>query len=249
MRPEERGRTQPMKQMPRLCHDPWPTYNRGVAQSGSAPALGAGSRRFKSCRPESCVCNKRVCERHPPSRFGREPCFLSVKLPGGGGILREPRRSTSLTWEARRCRGLLLPCHLPERLDDIMQPAIDLDEAKDDKKIEYHVDGAHDWLSIRSGPEPEPVSLGHRVWPSTAKGDTRVRDRRQRRRWSECRGGCGRLREIVLGAKGLPGLSMMKVRLGIRVPGTILPGKARRRRERHQSVGGWLRDLAGACPR
>lgn len=26
--------------------------NRGVAQFGSAPALGAGGRRFKSCRPD-----------------------------------------------------------------------------------------------------------------------------------------------------------------------------------------------------
>ena len=34
-----------------------------------------------------------------------------------------------------------------------------------------------------------------------------------------------------------------------RVLGTILLGKARRPIELHQSVGGWLRDLAGACPR
>ena len=28
------------------------THHRGVAQPGSAPALGAGSRRFKSSRPD-----------------------------------------------------------------------------------------------------------------------------------------------------------------------------------------------------
>ena len=27
---------------------------RGVAQSGSAPALGAGGRKFESCRPDQC---------------------------------------------------------------------------------------------------------------------------------------------------------------------------------------------------
>ena len=29
-----------------------PSCRRGVAQLGSAPALGAGGRRFKSCRPD-----------------------------------------------------------------------------------------------------------------------------------------------------------------------------------------------------
>ena len=32
--------------------------NRGVAQPGSAPALGAGSRRFKSSRPDQTKCFK-----------------------------------------------------------------------------------------------------------------------------------------------------------------------------------------------
>ena len=35
----------------RVLHPP-PCFNRGVAQPGSAPALGAGSRGFKSLRPD-----------------------------------------------------------------------------------------------------------------------------------------------------------------------------------------------------
>ncbi len=35
-------------------------HHRGVAQPGSAPALGAGSRGFKSLRPDqSCIMNTR----------------------------------------------------------------------------------------------------------------------------------------------------------------------------------------------
>jgi hypothetical protein len=36
---------------PRVCRITWFIY-RGVAQPGSAPALGAGGRKFKSSRPD-----------------------------------------------------------------------------------------------------------------------------------------------------------------------------------------------------
>ena len=35
-----------------VCDEEIREENRGVAQSGSAPALGAGCRRFKSSRPD-----------------------------------------------------------------------------------------------------------------------------------------------------------------------------------------------------
>ena len=35
-------------------------FRRGVAQPGSAPALGAGSRRFKSSRPDQSLLQNRV---------------------------------------------------------------------------------------------------------------------------------------------------------------------------------------------
>src|SRR5207248_9416367 len=34
-----------------------PLFSRGVAQPGSAPALGAGGHRFKSCRPDQQIQN------------------------------------------------------------------------------------------------------------------------------------------------------------------------------------------------
>ena len=33
----------------------WTHFSRGVAQPGSAPALGAGGRRFKSYRPDQSI--------------------------------------------------------------------------------------------------------------------------------------------------------------------------------------------------
>ena len=57
-------------------------------------------------------------------------------------------------------RRLLLLRHRPQRLDDVVQPTIDLDEAKDDKDVEYHVDCAHHWFSTLS---QEPKALTYRV--------------------------------------------------------------------------------------
>ncbi len=50
-----------------------PGYNRGVAQPGSAPALGAGGRRFKSSRPD-----------HRNAEFGMRTAEFGVEF----GVIR-----------------------------------------------------------------------------------------------------------------------------------------------------------------
>ena len=47
------------------------SYERGVAQLGSAGALGALGRRFESCRPDS---------NNPSYRQGSQPVFFFTKL-------------------------------------------------------------------------------------------------------------------------------------------------------------------------
>ena len=62
---------------------------RDVAQFGSAPALGAGCRRFESCRPDHCLPRSEAC------------CLRLFFAPKDGDAL------DSLTvWSVSRCSGL-----------------------------------------------------------------------------------------------------------------------------------------------
>ena len=65
---------------------------RGVAQSGSAPALGAGSRGFKSLRPDQPFWDqlrlpayKRVCAGKHCGCVGARDCVVFVQLSSSGG--------------------------------------------------------------------------------------------------------------------------------------------------------------------
>ena len=49
----------------RACARPWGDMGRAVAQLGSAPALGAGGRRFESGRPDQCAAVVQLVEPQP----------------------------------------------------------------------------------------------------------------------------------------------------------------------------------------
>ena len=63
-------------------------YSRGVAQPGSAPALGAGGRRFKSYRPDQFFNELWTLE----SIWNQKPSPLPWILPVSSHRLPRPRR-------------------------------------------------------------------------------------------------------------------------------------------------------------
>ena len=86
---------------------------RGVAQFGSAPALGAGCRRFESCHPDARdVIHDGLSCRLPRAAFllGREWCAQNVrKAVSKGRVLRTTFRALRTTSHQPRHHFLTEP--------------------------------------------------------------------------------------------------------------------------------------------
>ena len=78
-------------------HNPAAQHLRDVAQFGSAPALGAGCRRFKSCRPDH-ICGRSSSVEPQPSKLMRR-----VRLPSPAPETQQAR--SLLRFRAFSCRG------------------------------------------------------------------------------------------------------------------------------------------------
>ena len=108
-----------------------PCMCRDVAQSGSAPALGAGCRRFESCRPDHALCGRSSMAEPEPSKLMTRVRFPSPAPPFKPGqealpllaaliarvdvphILIQPLSGKAVSRiTSNRCNNLSLPCIL-----------------------------------------------------------------------------------------------------------------------------------------